>query len=1061
MPHNPAQAEFEYDAFISYRHTPKDSGIAERLHKALETYRTPGYLVKRGIPRRLKRVFRDRDELPTSGDLGESIEQALAASRYLIVVCSPEALESVWVLREVELFGRLHGMEHVIPLLVAGEPETAFPPSLIRRTYDNGGNLAGTIEPLAADIRPSGKKTAYKLLRTEKLRLLAVLLGCRYDELRQREQERRLRRIVAMSAVAGSFLLAFGAFTLWQLGLVDAARKVAVQNEEKARQNERAALETQSRLYAAMARRAVDDGDRLLGMSLAMEALPKDLASPEKPIVEDAKNALYYASARKGIQGVTAYRAGTSLSGPEDAKRCAVLHGESEDEFVTVGDRILRRYSLKTGRLIGQWTDERLGGIIALSPQADKAVVASIAQDGAIFVRLMDTVNNAELHEWKFSAGSSSTVRFTATQNGAGDFIKSCFSPDGTVFLLGSNQVDDKDTVLGTSSESGGMVGLYDAGTGDPVHIFQGNFSGITSAYFFDNSRFVINFIGDPAILYDRSKGDTIARIANDNRDFYDGCAFGRNVGITPDGKTIDYFGMDELLHIYSPASGVDSSLNIVGPVISHNGALAAYFPFDPDLGKNCFCVYDISNRKVLLRFPAAVSMDTGYAFSQDDKYIVFEDYRVLDIETGELVALQKPAYAGNPVFCTLDDADRHYIFTDGNGISGAILLRDPAVSETSLAVEPSCISVQGGDLLLGENREDGIYGILRWDPVTGYTDLFASGAGEVRSMRDLGGGVVACGTTGDAQYANYIDTIRLNAPGGTKTVKAPYTTDFQTDPSMRLMITNGDGGSKLWDTATGKRLRSLNAATTVGVPYDGMHTVGFFPDGKVCWSISEKIENEYEGLTMQRADTGEIVCRLPLASPISLKGASAVLSGDGSRMLTASMEGLQLWSIDARYRPELLCKLDGGFLCTGETDFALALNDTVLLVDWRTGEVRFSLKLDATATGVRAQFDCGGASLLTMNCGAGSAAKSLERWDVTTGKKLAVLYTDAADGAEILGFDRYGGGQGIAVVSSCDGHAYCRAFPYLQSFEEAYAFAKEALGSRTFDISRDLAGLD
>ncbi|MBN1227698.1 MAG: toll/interleukin-1 receptor domain-containing protein [Deltaproteobacteria bacterium] len=41
------------------------------------------------MPPKLHRVFRDEDELPTSADLKENIHDALVASRFLIVICSP------------------------------------------------------------------------------------------------------------------------------------------------------------------------------------------------------------------------------------------------------------------------------------------------------------------------------------------------------------------------------------------------------------------------------------------------------------------------------------------------------------------------------------------------------------------------------------------------------------------------------------------------------------------------------------------------------------------------------------------------------------------------------------------------------------------------------------------------------------------------------------------------------------------------------------------------------------------------------------------------------------
>ena len=41
---------FLYDAFISYRHIPRDMKIAKKLHEMLENYRTPKYFGRQGVP---------------------------------------------------------------------------------------------------------------------------------------------------------------------------------------------------------------------------------------------------------------------------------------------------------------------------------------------------------------------------------------------------------------------------------------------------------------------------------------------------------------------------------------------------------------------------------------------------------------------------------------------------------------------------------------------------------------------------------------------------------------------------------------------------------------------------------------------------------------------------------------------------------------------------------------------------------------------------------------------------------------------------------------------------
>ena len=79
------EQKYTYDAFISYRHLPLDEAFAERVQELLERYRPP-----KGVcgskHTRIERVFRDKTELPTSGDLDQSLRNALLSSRFLIVI---------------------------------------------------------------------------------------------------------------------------------------------------------------------------------------------------------------------------------------------------------------------------------------------------------------------------------------------------------------------------------------------------------------------------------------------------------------------------------------------------------------------------------------------------------------------------------------------------------------------------------------------------------------------------------------------------------------------------------------------------------------------------------------------------------------------------------------------------------------------------------------------------------------------------------------------------------------------------------------------------------------
>src|SRR5688572_32727949 len=93
-----------YWAYLSYSH--RDEADAKWLHTALEKFTVPAGLVGREtasgpIPKSFAPIFRDRQELAASSDLGGGIREALAGSRFLIVLCSPAAAESRWTNEEI------------------------------------------------------------------------------------------------------------------------------------------------------------------------------------------------------------------------------------------------------------------------------------------------------------------------------------------------------------------------------------------------------------------------------------------------------------------------------------------------------------------------------------------------------------------------------------------------------------------------------------------------------------------------------------------------------------------------------------------------------------------------------------------------------------------------------------------------------------------------------------------------------------------------------------------------------------------------------------------------
>jgi tetratricopeptide (TPR) repeat protein len=242
--------DYKYRAFISYSH--RDELWATWLHKGLETYRVPKRLVGKDsphgvIPARFAPIFRDRDELASATNLGETLTRALEQSQFQIVICSTAAAKSHWVNEEILAFKRLGRERRIFCLLVDGEPGSSqvpgleamecFPQALLY-TLGADGNLTTTrSEPIAADVRPNkdGKSDA-------RLKLLAGMLGVGLDDLKQREAQRRRQRLTIMltATTIGMIVTSTLATTAW-LARNEARRQEAraLAEAETARQTTR------------------------------------------------------------------------------------------------------------------------------------------------------------------------------------------------------------------------------------------------------------------------------------------------------------------------------------------------------------------------------------------------------------------------------------------------------------------------------------------------------------------------------------------------------------------------------------------------------------------------------------------------------------------------------------------------------------------------------------------------------------------------------------------------------------------------------------------------------
>ena len=201
------EKRFQYYAFISYNHA--DAEWAEWLQKRLENYRIPSIIRKElgnRIPPHIRPIFRDKSDMGV-GDMEKSLRAELEDSRYLIVICSPNsAKEGKWVDREIAHFKAIGRGNRIIPFIVSGIPHAEDPdqecyaPSL--RSVE--GNILG------ASLHQLSKEEAF-------IKILAALLGVKYDQLWQRH-ERQRKRVIKIQIVAGLTLLAAvvaGIYSWW------------------------------------------------------------------------------------------------------------------------------------------------------------------------------------------------------------------------------------------------------------------------------------------------------------------------------------------------------------------------------------------------------------------------------------------------------------------------------------------------------------------------------------------------------------------------------------------------------------------------------------------------------------------------------------------------------------------------------------------------------------------------------------------------------------------------------------------------------------------------------
>lgn len=186
---------FKYRGFISYSRA--DEPAVRRLHRRLERFAIPPALRREGEAK-LGAFYRDREHAATASMVSEEIITRMQESQWMIVCCSPAAVESDWVAAEIEAFIATRGRGRILAIVLSGEPRDVFPPML----------RVG--EPLVADFRKVADGDDLGLLK-----LTAAILDVDVGELRDRlagaERGQTRSRTLLAGAAAAVALVALGA----------------------------------------------------------------------------------------------------------------------------------------------------------------------------------------------------------------------------------------------------------------------------------------------------------------------------------------------------------------------------------------------------------------------------------------------------------------------------------------------------------------------------------------------------------------------------------------------------------------------------------------------------------------------------------------------------------------------------------------------------------------------------------------------------------------------------------------------------------------------------------